>query len=109
MTCRPSICFTTMSCRKISTRLLGAACAICGNNWSRSYSATSLAFLGSVMSTMSTSLPSSLSTMTAYALSPASQANTLWISLAFFLPWPLTVKSPSPSTSGVGRAGLVTL
>ena len=50
----------------------------------------------------------SLSTITAYALSPASQAKTLWISLAAFLPCPLTVKSPTPSASGVGCSGLLT-
>jgi hypothetical protein len=36
-----------------------------------------MAFFGSVMSRMSTSVPSSLATMTAYALLPASQAKTL--------------------------------
>src|SRR6266545_3765361 len=56
MTCRPPISFTTMSCRNTSTRLLGAACRICGNISSRSNSAVRNAFFGLVMSMMSTSL-----------------------------------------------------
>ena len=68
----------------------------------------SAGFFGFEMSTMSTSGPSSLSTMTAYALSPASHAKMLWMSLAAFLPWPATVESPKPSTSGVGLDGFET-
>ena len=38
MICLPAISLTIMSWRKISTRFDGAACTICGNRWSRSYS-----------------------------------------------------------------------
>ena len=48
----------------------------------------SAGFFGFEMSTMSTSGPSSLSTITAYAFVPASHAKTLWMSFAAFLPWP---------------------
>ena len=41
-------------------------------------------------------------------MAPASHAKTEWVSLAAFLPWPLTVKSPKPSASGVGFDGVVT-
>ena len=62
---RPPICLTTTSWWKISTRFAGAACTIWGNFSSRSYSAMTAGFFGSEMSTMSTSGPSSLSTITA--------------------------------------------
>ncbi len=111
--CVPTF-LTTMSWRKISLGSLCAACAIFGKSACRSYSATSFGAFGSEMSKMSTSVFSSLSTITAYARSPASHTKALWISLAALLPSPATTSvpwslvSPIPTDNGVGCSGFVT-
>ena len=76
------------------------------NSTARSCSATSTGLYGLVMSTMSTSVASTLSTMTAYALAPATQPKTLWTSLVlFFLLLPRHVAEADGQLLRVGGVG----
>lgn len=88
-------------------RLSGAASRICGNFWARS--ATCFRDLGSVMPSVSKSAISTLSTITTYALSPASQAKALWMELELLRLTPLaSFVSPAPSRRVRDLVGRVT-
>ncbi len=110
----PPIRFTTMSWEKTASPC-GRPAPDCAVDW-RSHSATLTGLLGLVMSRMSMSLSSRSSTSTTYQR-PFSwlchaKAECVWFAFVCGLPLVCApeafVKSPAPSTSFFGRAGLLT-